>query len=80
MMKVKELRKLLESVADERLVVLASDEEGNGFYPLRDVDDNSVYDGEYRSAGIENLTPALEEQGFGPEDVGDGIPALVLWP
>ena len=79
-MNVKELRKLLESVDDNRIVILAGDEEGNDFYPLTEVDTHSLYDKEYREAGIEELTPELEEQGFGPEDVGEGVPAIVLWP
>ena len=82
-MTVKELKELLKNVDDNRLVVLAKDEEGNGFSPLADINDNSNYEAEgswWGSVGIEKLTPELIKRGYTEEDLGNGVPALVLWP
>lgn len=83
-MKVKELKKLLENVNDERIVVMSKDGEGNGFSPLYFLDDESRYlaDSTWSGeVGLEKLTPKLQNQGYGDEDVlEDGELALVLWP
>lgn len=82
-MKVKELKKLLEPVDDERIVIISKDGEGNGFSPLAELDDASNYKADSTwsgEVGIEKLTPELEKQGYCEEDVNDGVPALVLWP
>ena len=82
-MKVKELKELLKNVDDNRLVVMSKDGEGNGFSPLADIDDTSNYEADSTwsgEVGIEKLTPELEKQGYGEEDVNHGVPALVLWP
>ena len=77
-MQVTELRKLLESVDGDRLVVLPDGHDSDHFLPLRTIDDNNLYkDGD---TGLERLSPELEEQGYGPCDMGSGYPALVLWP
>ena len=76
-MNVRELIELLQKEDGERLVVLAIDEEGNGFRPLADVATAAYRDGE---TGIEELTDEFREQGFSEEDVMRGIPAVVLWP
>jgi len=74
---------LLKNVDDNRLVIMAKDEEGNGFSPLYELDDESTYeaDSDYSGEiGIEKLTPELKKRGFSEEDMNDGVPALVLWP
>jgi hypothetical protein len=82
-MKVKALKKLLENVDDNRIVILQKDSEGNGYSPLAGVDDelnylaDSTWSGEVKYA---KLTPELIKQGYGEEDCGDGEPALVLFP
>ncbi|MGB1016085.1 MAG: hypothetical protein ACPG4T_18265 [Nannocystaceae bacterium] len=73
-MTVGELIEVLKSYDSERLVVLSSDAEGNGYAPLRKHWDGSYDDGE---AGCEagNIP-----EGYDSEDVVDGAPALVLTP
>ena len=64
-------------------VLLARDEEGNGYAPLAD-EDLCVSRFELDDYGIEiglaELTEELEEFGFSEEDVIDGPECLVLWP
>jgi len=82
-MRVKELKELLKSVDDDRIVVMSRDGEGNGFSPLGDLDDESTYlaDSTWSGdCGIEKLTPELKKQGFTEEDINGGEKALVLWP
>lgn len=82
-MKVKELKKLLEDVSDDRIVILQKDAEGNGYSPLEGIDDESSYQAETTwcgEVGIERLTPELKKDGYTEEDVVDGEPALVLYP
>lgn len=82
-MKVKELKDLLESVDDERIVIMAKDGEGNDYSPLALIDDESVYKANSTwsgEIGIETLTPELIAENFTEEDVIDGEPAVVLWP
>lgn len=83
---VKELKKLLENVDENRIVILQNDAEGNGYSPLAGIDDESnyraysTYSGE---VGYEKLTAALRKQGYSDGDVvsGDGAePALILFP
>lgn len=82
-MKVKELKKLLESVDENRIVILQKDAEGNGYSPLSGVDDNCKYNPDSTwsgEVGIEKLTPELKKKGFSTEDIGRGKKALVLFP
>jgi hypothetical protein len=69
-----ELRKALEDVPDERLVVLARDEEGNGFSPLAEVVSTERYFAETTYFG----------EIVHPDDYGemgdDYVLAVVLWP
>lgn len=77
-MKVRELIALLQQEDPERLVVLAVDEEGNGFSLVHQVSPAMYSEGE---TGLEALTPELEDQGYSDEDVmKDGEKAVVLWP
>jgi len=82
-MTVKELIVKLQKIGNQdRLVILQKDPEGNGFYKLRGIDDNAVYDKEYRDVQLERLTKDLKDEGFSEEDLGsDGMEkALVLFP
>ena len=82
-MKVKELKKLLEKVDDERIVILQKDGEGNGYSPLYCIDDESVYQADSTWSGevkYEKLTAELKKQGYSEEDCGEGEPALILCP
>lgn len=70
-MKVRELKRQLESVGDETDVVLARDEEGNGFKPLELVE-------------LSHWSEE-EERAVHPDDVGEYEPGelgrvVVLWP
>ena len=78
-MKVKELIKELAEFDDDLEVVMSQDPEGNGFAPLSDLKLSS-WDAEYGEVGIPYLTPELEAQGYGPEDVKGKDFACVLWP
>jgi len=82
-MNVKQLITLLKTCDQNALVILAKDEEGNGFSPLAGVDDtaNYVSDSTYAGEiGLRELTPELIEQGYGEDDVVGGVKAVVLWP
>ena len=82
-MTVKELIADLQQEDGDRLVVMASDGEGNKYSPLSAYDTGaytpeSTWSGE---VGLEKLTPELEKQGYSEEDVAeDGVPALILYP
>lgn len=79
-MKVKELMDLLYAEHPDDEVVLAVDEEGNGFSTVKEIT-KSVFDGEH--IYLRELTPALETQGFTEEDMytgEDGKRCVVLWP
>ena len=73
-MKVKQLIKLLSKQDPDRLVVLASDMEGNSFDTLSDVEPYA-YNAERQEIGIEK-----KMKGYDDEVMTDGVPALVLWP
>lgn len=82
-MTVKELKKLLEKVDDNRIVIMSSDGEGNTYSPLADIDDSKNYTPDSTwsgDIGIEELTPELINGGYTEEDVSDGEPALILYP
>lgn len=82
-MTVKELIIELQKIKNQdRLVVLQKDPEGNGYHKLMGIDDNAVYDKEYREVQLERLTKDLKDEGFSEEDLGsdDMEKALVLFP
>ena len=77
---VKELIKALQKEDGDRIVIVASDPEGNHTRPL-----GCLTSGCWTGGGdiyIEKLTPRLEKAGFTENEVGsaDAKPALVLWP
>lgn len=81
-MKIKELIKLLEKEDPERIVIMASDGEGNGYSPL-----SSIWTAAYKAentwsgeVGLEKLTEEDEEQGYTEEDVLKGKKAIVFSP
>ena len=76
------LGELIAQGLGDALVVLSKDEDGNGFGELNDVDgDNNKFDAEDGEIGLDHLTPDLEKEGFGEDDVmTGGVPAIVLWP
>ena len=81
-MKVSELISLLSMSDPEYLVVLAIDEEGNGYNTLEQIT-TAVYHKRTKEIGLRELTPELTASGFGPEDALTGknvVPAIVLWP
>ena len=78
-MTVRELIALLGTHDPDRLVVLSRDAEGNGYEPLRIVA-TAAYDEAEREIGLEVLTDDDRAAGYGEEDVGRGVPAVVLWP
>ena len=82
-MKVKELKKLLDSVDEDKIIILQKDGEGNGYSPLSNIDSNCVYEADSTysgNVGIEFLTPELRKQGYSEEDMLVGESALVLYP
>lgn len=82
-MTVKELRDLLQDVDGDRIVILASDSEGNHYSPLADCYDSyafrstNIYSGD---VGLEQLTQGDIDAGYTEDDVVHGKPALVLFP
>ena len=78
-MTVKELNEQLKKCDPDSLVVMAIDEEGNGYSIFRDIwSENCNYkDGE---VGLSYLTDEHRKQGYTEEDILDGQPAIVLWP
>lgn len=82
-MTVGELRELLKNVDDNRIVILASDSEGNYFSPLADVSDGMCYlqtttwSGDI---GLETLTESDIDAGYTEDDLVAGDAALVLYP
>ena len=68
---VKDLIEALSKLDPELLVVLAQDEEGNGYDKLGSIDDNSVIN-EDNEVHLHHLTPELEEQGWTERDVDNG--------
>lgn len=83
-MTVQELIDQLQAVEDKtRIVIMQKDAEGNGYSPLRGADDNAVYTAEttwYGEVRYERLTDELRRRGYDDDDVGDGVPCLVLFP
>jgi hypothetical protein len=85
-MKVKELKKLLEIVDDERIIILQKDAEGNGYSPLIEIDAEVNYRADSTwsgDIGFEKLTADLRKQGYSDGDIvsGDGAePAVVFVP
>ena len=82
MVTVKQLIEELQKQDPGRVVILQKDSEGNGYSPLAALEPLSylaetTWSGE---VGLEVLTDALREDGYGEEDVLDGMPALVLFP
>ena len=82
-MKVKQLKHLLEKCNDSDEVVLSTDEEGNGFSPLSDVERGMTYSPLYGTTAIQELTDDDIAQGFTEEDVSDepdAVPCIILYP
>ncbi len=78
-MNVLELITILQGANPLHEVVLSRDAEGNGYLPLRVVapSNNNYVDG---TIYLERLTDELRSAGYTDEDVGPGVPAVVLWP
>jgi len=85
-MKVKELKKLLENVNDDYIIIMQKDGEGNGYSPLECIDDESNYRADSTwsgEVGYRTLTAELRKQGYSDGDIvsGDGAePCLILVP
>lgn len=92
-MKIRELIEELNKLDPELLVVMARDEEGNGYGTLREVATNLVYIPEDSEIKLKSLTTWLINHGYSEEDVygyvedpewDDRVPegedCIVLWP
>lgn len=78
-MKAKDLIKILQT-DPERIIVCASDSEGNSFTEINTVE-KMKYDSEERAVGMEKLTKELKEAGYSKDEVmKGGEKAWVLWP
>lgn len=81
---VSELMEQLSSLDPDRLVLISSDEEGNGFNEFHDVSYATVVKDGYQYEIVETeLTPELEEAGYSEEDIYEGediVDAIILWP
>lgn len=78
-MNVRQLIKKLQKEDPERLVILASDAEGNSYDTLHDVY-TAAWNKQDREIGLEKITAKDLENGYTEEDIVKGIPALVLTP
>lgn len=81
-MTVRELLAQLQQEDPDRIVVMASDSEGNSHSPLA-----RLWRGAYKAettwsgeVGLEKLTKEDRDQGYCEDDVLKGQPALVLRP
>jgi hypothetical protein len=80
-MKIKKLINILQKMDGERLVVVSKDAEGNGYHPLRRVDDDYNYDVREEKVGLASLTDEDIAAGYCEEDtLPDGEPCVVFWP
>lgn len=82
-MTVKLLIEKLAKLDPEMEVVIAIDEEGNGYNPLEDVETNHMYDKVSHEISLKELTPELIKQGYTEEDLpsdDSAVDAVVLWP
>ncbi len=66
-MTVVDLIRQLEQLEPDRLVIVASDEEGNDFATLSDVE-SGAYDPETGECGLETLNDRQREAGFDESD------------
>lgn len=73
-MKVSELRKRLSTFDDDLEIIVATDEEGNSFNPLHDVEVSQSYTDKWGS--IEPVHPDDEAS----YNEGDLQPCVVIWP
>lgn len=79
-MTVLQLIKALQKHDPKRLVVMASDPEGNSFDSLRQLS-TAAYDPRTREIGLEELTPEMTALGYTEDEVMScGKAALVLYP
>lgn len=77
------INKLLQIEDKSRIVIMQKDGEGNGYSPLRGIDDNATYQADNTwsgEVGIQTLTDELRQHGFTEEDQRGGVPCLVLYP
>lgn len=79
-MTVGELKKELEGLDDNLLVVLQKDSEGNGYDTAYQVDTNTVFDEDDREVYPKTITPEMEKQGWSEEDLGEGVDCVVIAP
>ena len=82
-MRVKELKKLLNTFQDSDIVIIAKDSEGNNFSPLCDIEEGKYLAKNSWSGdvGLRELTQELIDDGFREEDCfEDGENAIVLYP
>lgn len=83
-MTVGQLKKLLEGLHDDRVVIKSKDEEGNGFEEVSLISRNQCFKrdcGHEIDIKHETLTKKLKEQGYDEEDCGDSSykPCIVIW-
>jgi hypothetical protein len=75
------LRRILDREDPKRLVILASDSEGNDYHALHSVSSNMAYSPKTREIGLSELTPMALKLGATEDDVlPKGRAAIVLYP
>ena len=81
-MNVAQLMDILSTCEPTDLVVMSRDQEGNGYLPLRVVDDNCRYDEDEGEIGLRFLDRSLIKQGYSEEDVMSdrGVNCVTFWP
>lgn len=84
-MTVGELKKALEKVPDDRLVVCSRDAEGNGYSPLYEVDDDNICEaGDGWVSDMNSLSWTAGQAAMTESQweafKANGTRAIVLWP
>lgn len=82
---VKDLHSILTEVENHRVIVVAQDTEGNGYYTLLQCEvgmcSKPTVSGRVDDVGPEKLSEEERVEGFTEADlIPDGIPALILRP
>lgn len=76
---VKELRKSLDSLEDDVVVILSKDSEGNTYSPFYETSSNYRYVASTTWFG-EVFDPQADEDNRWGHDPNDGVACIVLWP
>lgn len=80
-MKIKELLEQLNNIDPETEIIMSSDDEGNSFRKLHEIQINMSYrnDGYEVEVGHSVLTDEMKLEGYTEDDIFDGEKCIILW-